>query len=100
MLTSSSCSPVSQVIPNACATQAILNILLNVPSAHENITLGAELSAFREFTRELPPDMKGVCVCVRVLLLCLYVTGTLLALSPASSCMLRVGLCVGACICV
>ena len=45
-----------QVISNACATQAILSVLLNAP---DMINLGEELKNFRKFTAELPPDLKG-----------------------------------------
>lgn len=45
-----------QVISNACATQAIINTILNHSDA---IELGAELSNFHEFTQHLPPVMRG-----------------------------------------
>ena len=45
-----------QIITNACATQAIIGILFNAPA----ISLGQELTAFRGFTADLPPDLKGM----------------------------------------
>lgn len=47
-----------QVINNACATQAILSILLNCQ--HEDIKLGQTLSDFKDFCQSFDPHTKGL----------------------------------------
>ncbi|KAG9510983.1 Ubiquitin carboxyl-terminal hydrolase isozyme L5, partial [Fragariocoptes setiger] len=58
-----------QVINNACATQAIISVLLNAktkpPGAAdtddlEAIELGETLTSFKEFSRDFDPNMKGL----------------------------------------
>jgi len=48
----------SQVINNACATQAILSILLNC--AHTDLELGDTLTNFKEFSQDLDPKLRGL----------------------------------------
>uniref|UniRef100_A0A6B0VDB0 Ubiquitin carboxyl-terminal hydrolase n=1 Tax=Ixodes ricinus TaxID=34613 RepID=A0A6B0VDB0_IXORI len=47
-----------QVINNACATQAILSVLLNVK--HPDISLGETLLSFRDFCQSFDATMKGL----------------------------------------
>lgn len=47
-----------QVINNACATQAILSILLNCQ--HADVDLGKTLSNFKKFTQDFDPANRGL----------------------------------------
>lgn len=46
-----------QVTTNACATQAILSVMLN-----QDLELGPTLDEFKEFTASFPPSLKGVAI--------------------------------------
>ncbi|KAG9001634.1 hypothetical protein FRB90_011581 [Tulasnella sp. 427] len=46
----------NQLIHNACATQAILNVVFNCPQ----LVIGQKLQQFRDFTRNMGPKMKGL----------------------------------------
>mmetsp|Transcript_772 Transcript_772/g.1809 ORF Transcript_772/g.1809 Transcript_772/m.1809 type:complete len:358 (+) Transcript_772:81-1154(+) len=46
-----------QMITNACATQALLSILLNIRS--DEVDIGDSLQNFKDFVIAMPPDMRG-----------------------------------------
>jgi len=46
-----------QVITNACATQAIVSVLLN--ANHEDVQLGSTLGKFKEFAQAFDPQLRG-----------------------------------------
>ncbi|OBS80029.1 hypothetical protein A6R68_21770, partial [Neotoma lepida] len=48
----------NQVINNACATQAIVSVLLNC--THQDVHLGETLSEFKEFSQSFDAAMKGL----------------------------------------
>eukprot|EP00754_Rhynchopus_humris_P041740 Rhum_TRINITY_DN25282_c0_g2::Rhum_TRINITY_DN25282_c0_g2_i1::g.181722::m.181722/K05610/UCHL5, UCH37; ubiquitin carboxyl-terminal hydrolase L5 len=47
-----------QIVQNACATQAIINILLN----RDDVDCGTALKEFKEFTGPLSADQRGECL--------------------------------------
>uniref|UniRef100_A0A0N4Z5X3 Ubiquitin carboxyl-terminal hydrolase n=1 Tax=Parastrongyloides trichosuri TaxID=131310 RepID=A0A0N4Z5X3_PARTI len=49
-----------QVITNACATQSIVNLLLNIKD--ENVQLGEILEDFKTFTSSFDPANRGLCL--------------------------------------
>ncbi|KAH8420487.1 hypothetical protein KR009_010811, partial [Drosophila setifemur] len=49
-----------QVITNACATQALLSLLLNL--RHSDIDLGETLNGFKKFCQDLDPISRGLCL--------------------------------------
>lgn len=50
----------NQVIENACATQAILSVLMN--SESDKLDIGPNLREFKEFAVALDPQMKGLAI--------------------------------------
>jgi ubiquitin carboxyl-terminal hydrolase L5 len=48
-----------QVIINACATQAILSILMNID---DKVAIGQDLNEFKNFTKLMDPYMKGLSI--------------------------------------
>ncbi|GMR31919.1 hypothetical protein PMAYCL1PPCAC_02114, partial [Pristionchus mayeri] len=57
------CFFTQQVISNACATQALVNIILNIEGAEQkHIELGKTLTEFKEFCGEFDPSSRGLCL--------------------------------------
>lgn len=48
-----------QVVTNACATLAILNAVMNIPSGSSSIQLGTELNQLKEFSADLDSQVTG-----------------------------------------
>ncbi|KAF4582968.1 ubiquitin carboxyl-terminal hydrolase 2 [Ophiocordyceps camponoti-floridani] len=46
----------AQTIQNACATQALLSVIMNKT---DEVDIGRSMSEFREFTMPLPPEFRG-----------------------------------------
>jgi len=68
-----------QVINNACATQAILSILLNAPAKRADkddvgIELGETLSNFKDFSKDFDPTMKGLALSNSDVIRCVHNT--------------------------
>lgn len=68
-----------QVINNACATQAILSVLLNAPTKKTDgdsvgIELGETLINFKEFSKDFDPTMKGLALSNSDVIRCVHNT--------------------------
>ena len=50
-----------QITTNACATQAMLSVVLNAADLSDD-DLGDTLAEFKAFTKEFPPHLKGVAI--------------------------------------
>lgn len=48
-----------QVIVNACATQAILSVLMNI---EDKLEIGSDLTDLKSFTKLMDPYMKGLSI--------------------------------------
>lgn len=48
-----------QTIQDACATQAVLSLLLNLPAGQEDVDVGPVLKNFGEFVESFDPELRG-----------------------------------------
>ena len=51
-----------QIVPNSCATHALISILLNVPSEDKRLKLGRTLAQFKSHVDGMDPEMKGLAI--------------------------------------
>lgn len=49
----------NQTVQNACATQALLSILMNLPPTAAGVELGSSLASFKDFCAGLTPELRG-----------------------------------------
>ena len=51
-----------QIVPNSCATHALVSILLNVPEEDRRLKLGHTLDQFKLHVDGMDPEMKGLAI--------------------------------------
>ena len=51
-----------QIVPNSCATHALISILLNIPEDENRLKLGNTLGQFKQHVDGMDPEMKGLAI--------------------------------------
>ena len=51
-----------QIVPNSCATHALISILLNIPEDDNRMKLGKTLEQFKLHVDGMDPEMKGLAI--------------------------------------
>ena len=51
-----------QIVPNSCATHALISILLNIPEDDNRVKLGKTLEQFKNHVDGMDPEMKGLAI--------------------------------------
>jgi len=51
-----------QIVPNSCATHALISILLNIPEDDNRMKLGKTLEQFKQHVDGMDPEMKGLAI--------------------------------------